>query len=278
MPTFLAKKPPQVIVLADTSPREVRPGVEVVGAPWTSKRPLTDLVAAAAASLEPTPGVIRVMVGHGAVDSFSSEQNPALVSLDAARAAIGEGRFHYLALGDHHSLRQVDGAGRVWYSGTPLVTDFNEARPGEALVVELGATTVTATPHPVSSWRFLDETRDVMNHADLDALEQRLNENDRKDRVVLRLSLRGSLTLQQRARLDALIDQQRDLFASLHLWQRHSDLVVVPEDADFADLQLSGFAQAAVARLREMATGANDQANTARDALALLVRLAGRRA
>src|SRR3990172_5226567 len=44
--------------------REVRPGIEVVGAPWTSKRPLTDLVAAAASGLQPAPGVLRVMVGH----------------------------------------------------------------------------------------------------------------------------------------------------------------------------------------------------------------------
>ena len=47
--------------------------------------------------------------------------------------------------------------------------------------------------------------------------------------------------------------------------------MVLPEDADFADLELAGFAREALETLRERAT--DDE--TARNALALLVRLAG---
>lgn len=277
-PTFLAKAPPQVTVLESTAPHELRPGVEVVGAPWTSKRPLADLVAAAAAPLSPRPGVLRVMVGHGVVDTLSPDpNNPALVSLADAEAALAAGRFHFLALGDRHSLTSVGAAGRIWYAGSPVATDFDEVRPNQVLVVELSEAAVSAVPHAIGTWRFLSETRDLASLADLDALKRWLGELEAKDRTVLRLSLRGALTLEQHARLAEVLEHSRDLFASVRLWERHTELVIVPADSDFAELALSGFAQDTVAKLRALAAGGSADAATARDALALLVRLCGRR-
>ena len=93
--TWLERKPAHVHVL-DTpdQPLQVRPGVEVVGAPWTSKRPLNDLVAAAAARLDPSPGVLRVMVGHGAVDSLSPDRdNPAVIKVADAERDVRDGRY-----------------------------------------------------------------------------------------------------------------------------------------------------------------------------------------
>lgn len=273
-PTFVSRKPTQVVVLDDTLSREVRAGVEVVGAPWTSKRPLHDLVVAAATALEPRPGVIRVMAGHGAVSTLAPDpDNPAVISVPDALAAIASGRCHYVALGDRHSLMKVDDAGHVWYAGSPVATDFDEVRSGFALVVDVTDSAVSVTPHEIGSWRFRVETRDVANDPDIEALERLLRDADAKDRTVLRLVLRGSVTLRQRLRLDNLVDEHRDVFAALDV--RCPDLVVLPEDADFSDLALSGFAQNAVARLRAQATGTGDEAATARDALALLVRLVG---
>ena len=278
-PTFLARKPAHVVVLDDASPREVRPGLEVVGAPWTSKRPLRDLVAAAAAALEPRHGVARVMVAHGAVDTLSPDpDNPAVIRLADAQAALAAGRYHYLALGDRHSLTQVDPAGRVWYAGSPVATDFDETHPGCALVVDVTEEAVSTSPREIGAWRFRTETRDLMNDADLDAFERLLRGAEAKDRTVLRLVLRGALTLRQQARLDASLDELRDLFAAVDVWKRHSDIAVVADDGDFAGLQLSGFAQAALERLRAQAQGSEAAARAARDALALLVRLAGSRA
>ncbi len=273
-PTFAAKKPANVVVLDDPTPREVRAGLEVVGAPWTSKRPLRDLVAAATAALERRPGVIRVMAGHGAVSTLSPDpDNPAVISIPDAQAAITAGSYDYLALGDRHSLTQVDEAGRIWYAGAPVATDFDEVRPGFVLVVELTDSTVAATHHEIGPWHFRIETRDLMNDADIDAFERLLREVNAKDRTVFRLLLRGSVTLRQRLRLDAFIEDQRDIYAALDV--RLTDLVVVPEDADFSNLALSGFAQTAVAKLRAQAAGGGDDASMARDALALLVRLVG---
>ena len=59
------------------------------------------------------------------------------------------------------------------------------------------------------------------------------------------------------------------MFAKLTTWERHNDLVVLPDDHDFTDLGLTGFASEA---LQELTAAAGDDA-TARDALALLYRL-----
>ena len=86
------RKPANVTVLEGFGlSRQVRPGVEVVGAPWTSKRPLFDLVASAADGLTADPGSLRVVVGHGAVDVLSPDRdNPAVIRVADAEKAIFE--------------------------------------------------------------------------------------------------------------------------------------------------------------------------------------------
>jgi hypothetical protein len=67
----------------------------------------------------------------------------------------------------------------------------------------------------------------------------------------------------------------RDLFAAIEEWDRHMDLVVRPDDDDFADLTLTGFARETVDELRALATTDGPDAQVARDALSLLVRFGG---
>ena len=71
------------------------------------------------------------------------------------------------------------------------------------------------------------------------------------------------------------------MFAWIGLWDRHCDLAVVPDDAEFGDLGIGGFAASAVAEL--VATARSDDAASeqaalaAQGALALLLRLAAPR-
>ena len=94
-----------------------------------------------------------------------------------------------------------------------------------------------------------------------------------KERTVVRLSLIGQLSLVAKARLDESLDHHRDLFAAVEVWAPSSDLVVLPDDGDFADLDFAGFARSAVADLR-LAAVDGDGSEPARDALGLLYRLA----
>jgi DNA repair exonuclease SbcCD nuclease subunit len=271
--TFLGSKPPNVVVLDHPDPLDVREGVQIIGAPWMTKRPLRDLIEAACDPLVADPACLRIVVGHGAFDAAGEFHDPALISLAAVEAAIGDGRVHYVALGDRHSTTQVGETGRIWYAGAPEPTAHDETDAGNVLLVELEAGECHVTPHAVATWRFVAESLDLNAEAGLQVLPDWLGGLPAKDRIIVRLTLLGVLTLSQYTRLQGIIGEAREVFGSIEEWEPTSQIVVRPEDDDFVDLGLSGFARTAVARLRAAAVLETPEALVARDALALLVRL-----
>ncbi len=272
-PTFTKRRPENVVVLQDTDPVEPEPGVELVPAPWFSKRPLTDLPDAACDSLEASQAV-RILVGHGAVDLLSPDKSdPALISLSSLEKRLSSGQVHFVALGDRHSTTDVGRTGRVWYSGAPEPTDYVEVDPGNVLIVEVNDQHVEVLPQRVGTWQFHHRDWELTGDADLDALEEWLNDLEAKDRSIVKVALVGQVTLAHKARLDQLLERHADLLAALETWERRSELAVIPDGADLSDLGLSGFAQEAVDDLAELAESSDEQAVVARDALALLHRL-----
>jgi DNA repair exonuclease SbcCD nuclease subunit len=280
---FTAERPDNVVVLDRAGVHQVRPGLEIVAAPWRSKAPTTDLVAEVLEDLSPASAT-RVLVAHGGVDVLDPDRDkPSLIRLAGLDDALARGAVHYVALGDKHSLTEVGNSGRVWYSGSPEVTNFDdvESNPGHVLVVEIdesdprGAVSVTA--RDVGHWRFVTLHRQVDTSRDVADLDINLDLMTEKDRTVVRLALTGSLTVTDRAALDALLDRYARLFAWLGLWERRTDLAVIPADGEFTDLGIGGFAAAAVEEL--VATAREGDAESAVDAqaaLALLLRLADR--
>ncbi len=273
-PTFTEHKADNVVVLADSNPVEVVSGVELVPAPWFTKRPLIDLVADVCNPLEDADAV-RIVVGHGAIDERSpNKSDPALISLSSLEERIDTGQIHYVALGDRHSTTDEGRTGRVWYSGAPEPTDYDEDDPGNVLIVEVDDQHVEVMPRRVGAWQFHHRDWELTGDTDLDTLEEWLDGLDAKDRSIIKVAIVGQVTLDQKARLDRLLEHHANLLAALETWERRSELVVVPDDADLSDLGLSGFAQEAVSDLSDLA-GSGEQAVVARDALALLRRLVG---
>ncbi|MXW50969.1 MAG: exonuclease SbcCD subunit D [Gammaproteobacteria bacterium] len=272
-PSFINHRPDNVVVLECPDPVEAAPGIELIAAPWLTKRPIVDLVSRACAGLTADTGV-RIVVGHGACDVLSPDKaDPALISLSQLEENLNGGRIHYVALGDRHSKTDVGDSGRVWYSGAPEPTDYVEIDPGNVLLVALDANQVRVEPRSVGTWRFLRDERALTGDTDLDALDEWLSRLDSKDRTIVKLALVGQLSLIQKARLDDLLNHHADLLAALETWERRSELVVVPDDVDRDDLGLSGFALEAFADLGKLAES-GEQAVVAREALALLYRLA----
>lgn len=274
---FKAERPDDVVVLDHAGVHEVRPGLQIVAAPWRSKSPTTDLVAEVLDGL-PADGVTRVLVAHGGVDALDPDPtNPALIRLAAVQDALARGTIHYVALGDKHSVTEVDA--RVWYSGSPEVTNFDdiEPDPGHVLVVDVDETDparpVSVEARRVGRWRFLTLRRHVDNNRDIADLDLNLDQITDKDRTVVRLALVGSLTVTDRAALDACLDRYSRLFAWLGTWDRHTELAVIPGDGEFDDLGIGGFAAAAV---DELVATARDGDDDAQAALALLLRLTDR--
>ena len=283
---FTAECPDNVVVLDRAGVHQVRPGLEIVAAPWRSKAPTTDLVAEVLEGLRGLSGgpVTRVLVAHGGVDVLDPDRDkPSLIRLAVLDDALASGAVHYVALGDKHSLTQVGNSGRVWYSGSPEVTNFDdvESDPGHVLVVDIDESdpqrAVTVTARHVGHWRFVTLQRQVDTNRDIADLDLNLDQMTEKERTVVRLALTGSLTVTDRAALDACLDRYARLFAWLGLWDRHTDLAVVPADGEFTDLGIGGFAAAAVEELVATArAGDTESAVDAQAALALLLRLADR--
>jgi DNA repair exonuclease SbcCD nuclease subunit len=277
---FRAECPDNVVVLDSDGVHEVRPGVQIVAAPWRSKAPTRDLAADVLDGLA-ADGNTRILAAHGGVDVLDPDATkPSLIRLAALHDALARGAIHYVALGDKHSLTGVGDTGRVWYPGSPEVTNFDDVEPdpGHVLVADIDDTdhTVTVDARRVGRWRFLTLYRQVDTGGDVADLDVGLDQLSDKDRTVIRLALTGSLTVTDRAALDACLDKYARVFAGLDCWNSHTDLAVVPADGEFTDLGIGGFAAAAVEDLVARArTGNGESADDAQAALALLLRLAG---
>jgi DNA repair exonuclease SbcCD nuclease subunit len=276
---FTSERPDNVTVLDRPGVQPVRPGLELVAAPWSSKFPTTDLVARVLDGL-PADGTTRIVVGHGAVDILVPDKDrPSLIGLAALEAALARGAVHYVALGDKHSVFDVGSSGRVWYSGAPEVTNFDDVEPdpGNVLVVDIDESDarrpVRVDPRRVGTWRFLSLRHGVDTGRDVADLDINLDLLPDKDRTVIRLGLTGSLTVTDKAALDLCLDRYARVFAALVPWDRQTDIAVMPADGEFDDLGIGGFAAAAVDELVATASSSGEDAEDARAALALLLRL-----
>ncbi|MDX2355744.1 metallophosphoesterase family protein [Dietzia sp. PP-33] len=271
-----------VTVLEDSEPVEVLPGVEVVGVPWTSKRPDPARLPALLASLGPTDG-LRVLVAHGGTDEVYGGDAPSVEAIRVAdlEDSVGAGHLDYVALGDRHSVTRVGSGNRIWFSGSPETTAFDDVEKdsGHALLVELGRPDATGsrvdcavTPVRTGRWSFRAINAEIETEADLEALSERVEAVGDKSRTVLKLGLTGTVGVALRARIDDLLDTWAALFAAAYLRERLTHLVVRAEDSDFTDL-VDGYAGRAVEDLVEAAASDGPDAEDAGNALSLLYRL-----
>lgn len=272
--TFENQCPSNVHVISDNEPLNVLDGVELVGAPWKSKKPVVNPLEELLRSLSPIGDGRRIVLGHGIVDTFTPNKDaPAILSLESLEKAVNNGVADYIALGDRHSVTKLGATERIWYSGTPESTDFPEDKSGYALLVELNGDEIKTEDIRVGKWSFLERKQVDLNNADdVSGLSRWLESLDNKERSVLRLRLCGGLTISLLAELQRVFDRSRDVFAGFDV--RFDDLLTVPQDNDFEKLQFSGFANSTVARLREQIEAGGGSAVEAREALMLLFRLA----
>jgi DNA repair exonuclease SbcCD nuclease subunit len=258
--TWTDRKPASVVVLEDATsvPVAGAEGVEVVGFPWHTKRQLGDPVAACYDAVASTDGALRVVIGHGVVDELSpNADDPSLIRAAGVREALQGGKAHYVALGDRHSVTEISGTdGRAYYSGTPVATGYGETDPNEVLLVALDARTCTVERRTVGAWLFDRPARDLTGEEDVEALGQWLDAISSKHTTVLKLALRGTLSLAASAMLEDVLEHNRMTFASLNTWERQADLVVAPDEADLAKLDVSGYVRESLEALREEAAGA----------------------
>ncbi len=275
-PTFIERCPENVKVLKGVEPVQAVPGVELIPSPWPNKHPTTDLVEVSCGGLAQSSS-LSIVVGHGAIDSMSPDpKDPKAIGLERLEGQIATGLIQYVALGDRHSTTNVGTTGRVYYSGAPEPTDYDETDPGNVLIVDLGTDKVDVVVKHIGTWRFRRRDWQLSSDKDIEAVEEWLSSLEDKDRTIVKMSMVGQVSVAQKARLDEVLEHYTDLLAVIERWESRSDLVVIPDDADLDHFGLSGFANAALTELHTLAEN-GDSAPAARDALALLYRLGGTR-
>ncbi|WP_461167586.1 metallophosphoesterase family protein [Tsukamurella serpentis] len=271
---FARHRPENVTVLGVPGVHQVRPGVELLAAPWFSKHPSADpLTEAVAAVGPPDAGTVRIAVGHGGTLPVGA-QDQRLIDVAALSERIAAGQLHYVALGDRHSVTEV--APGIWYSGAPEVTNFDhkESGSGSVLVVEVSPDAPAAvSPVRVGSWRFAAREFPLSSEADVSAAVSALSALPEKDRTVVKVGFTGTLGLGAKAQLDDEIEALRARFAGLEPWPRKTDLAVLPGEAELDSLELTGPAADAAQELLGIARSAGERAAEASGALALLYRL-----
>lgn len=274
-------RPDNVRLLDSMDSVEVEPGVDLIGAPWLTKEPSSDLVADACSRLpvKAPDGRVRIVVGHGAVDDRAMGRlEPKTILTDPLESLIEQGRIHYVALGDRHSTTKVGDTGRIWYSGAPEPTNFREDDPGNVLVVDVDERRAEVTRTPVGKWRFIEEDRTLSSGDDVALLGEWLEAIPDKRRTIVRLELTGQVSVEQKARLESLVATYGEELACLEEKSDWAQLAVVPDDADERMIGLSGYALDAWNELKAESSSADaDAARIAKEALAVMYRLAGQR-
>ncbi|MCS3780641.1 metallophosphoesterase family protein [Tsukamurella ocularis] len=271
---FARHRPANVVVLDTPGIHEVRPGVELLAAPWFSKHPAGDpLTEAVAAAAPPAADVIRVAVGHGGTLPVGA-RDQRLIDVAALSERIATGELRYVALGDRHSVTEV--VSGVWYSGAPEVTNFDhkETGSGSVLVVDVPESgPARVEPARVGTWRFASREFPLTAERDVDAAVGALAALPDKDRTVVKVGFTGTVGLAAKARLDTEIEALRARFAAVELWERKTDLAVLPGEEELDALELTGPAADAAQELLGVARSGGERAADASGALSLLYRL-----
>lgn len=263
-----AEVPGNVTLAVEPSPLDLAPGVVLLPAPCTTRRPGRDLsewMDGAATG----DGTIRIGLAHGAVQSFSEEGNGLdVIAPDRARRA----GLSYLALGDWHGGLAIDP--RTRYSGTPEPDRFKHDRPGEALLVSIEG--VSALPDVTTletgsfSWRTV--ALDLLDGDDAVArMEALLPEARLRRHALVTLVAGGRARLDARTALGLAVENARPDFA--HLDYDDSQLATECEAGDLDAIDRAGaLREAADALLAETgdASRSTEEREIARAALGRL--------
>lgn len=214
-----------------------------------------------------SPGDQRIRIGlvHGQTFDIPGHQTNFPIAEDAAQ----QRGLNYLALGDTHAFRELPpSSAPSVYPGAPEATTFGEPDAGCVAIVffrRQGRPPIIQKEQ-VARWRWRDECC-----ATLEELEA-LRDEDLRD-CVLRLTLAMQVTIPERARVDAILEELKGNEA---VHGRAGVLHVDSSGLDVSVQDVSGFhslpevLQSVVEKLRVQ--GMNHDGAVARHALYLLYR------
>jgi len=256
--------PENVIVCLKPEPVVVAEKFTLLPAPLTQRHTYADLTEWFTTHV-PSDVLPRIGLAHGSVQGILPDEVDSTNPIAADRAQSAG--LAYLALGDWHGTKQIDG--RTWYAGTPETDRFKANESGQALLVTIEAETsepvVRTLPTGKFTWRQIEQHMDV--DSDVDELVRTLDAVSSND--VLHVRLSGTCTLGGHRKLQDALDAAHARARAV-LWDAAA-LRLEPTEDDIQALQADGFVGEVLQALREQQTGAEPE--LARDAILALARI-----
>ena len=239
-------RPANIVAVRDDAPIPLTSTIALLPAPLTSKNPGRDPTQWMDAAATPE-GVLRIGLAHGSVQGFGSDGESSVLIARNRAATAG---LAYLALGDWHGVTRV--AGDTWYSGTPEPDRYPNNEPGYVLAVTVdGRSSASVEKIASAQFTWAKASAALRSLPDLAALETTLTALGAPGRLLVRLTLTGSLSLTEMVALDGW---QETWSARLrHLEADTSGLAVRPATTDFESLGADGPLIEAARRLATIA-------------------------
>ncbi len=256
--------PGNVIVCLDPKPIVVAGKFTLLPAPLTQRHTYVDLTEWFPAHVS-TDALPRIGLAHGSVQGILSEDVDSANPIAAGRA-LGAG-LAYLALGDWHGTKRVDG--RTWYAGTPESDRFKANDSGQVLLISIGGTalepTVTTVPTGRFNWCQIEKRMAV--DSDVDDVVRTLDAVGGND--VLHVRVSGTCDLAGHRKLSTSLGSARAKARAV-LWDAGA-LRLEPTEEDIEALHADGFVGETLQELREQQAGPEPE--LARDAILALARI-----
>lgn len=232
---------PNIHIAYESEPISVRDGDALLfPCPVTAQHSREDATAWIP-SAERSADQARIGLAHGHWKGYwQSQQSSEFNSIDdrtSERCGLD-----YLALGDYHSFTPADHhatLARTYYSGTPEVSAYDDARAGHALLVEIEkpGSTPLVTPLPTGYAQCYNWGQVRLQPGDgLSALQSKLDAISDRETALVRAQFSGIVAQSEWKELNEWLSLLREsvLGADINTTQ----LLTEPTRSDFASLNL----------------------------------------
>ena len=279
---FLKHKPNNLIVL-HPGINEIDADVEIFAVPLTGTSNQNEVFELLDQLPEPS-NKVRILALHGQVDKVMP-LGATIVKLDTLVDLLDQGRVDYIALGDRHSTRDCQGTdeiqkgmtGRIFYSGAPEPTDFDEINQGYVLKVTLDKKSINVDPIKVGKWKFvrfgapqnrlsIDHEQDIRKLFDEWKAESSL-------KTTVKIYCEKYLDITKLSEFEANVAEFHENYFASFIESESNPVNRVPLDVDSSKLNplnLSGFMLETYREIRERASAGNE---VALEALKIIHRL-----
>jgi len=158
-------------------------------------------------------GALRIGLAHGSIGRYGSDDH-ASVPIDPNRAKTAS--LDYLALGDDHGMKKING--QTWYSGTPEPDGWRQNEPGHVLCVTLDGpgSAPHVTPERTGKFAWGSFEAGVDAEGAVVGLAGQIDKLPATARnCLVLLTLKGSISLAAAQNLDRHVDRLKAQFRHL---------------------------------------------------------------